>query len=402
MTLLIDSASATLRGNDMRNHVHGQVPERGTVRASPPQQSIQVYPPEQLPLHHTQQQQQQQQQQQHQHYHFTSSSSSASLPLSPPKEELSVQNMTPFPDSLVFSYTFYLGMSLILWILYLLLPRGFRQRYCGAHRKRYAQRGKTQMPSSGYWLPASQSMSDAGGAPNYRTPNYSDMNRPVVSVTSTGSSLDGARIAHTFSSQSQQQQQQQQPPPLGSASSSSRHTNSIHNSRSPPSPDHPALKKIPPNSIIAETMARLQGRGIRLVAHGVHSDAKRVWIKLDDESHCVTWQTEFPRRVPNQAGQVSIVLMRGSVHRIALTNILYIDVGKKTNALKRLDDIKVPDPTCFSLLTQNGSLDLQASSKLERDALVSCFSMILDDVHANENWRELYEASPDHRPLLGK
>jgi hypothetical protein len=75
--------------------------------------------------------------------------------------------------------------------------------------------------------------------------------------------------------------------------------------------------------------------------------------------------------------------------------VLYIDVGKKTTALKRLDDVKVPDPTCFSLLTQNGSLDLQASSKLERDALVSCFSMILDDVHANANWRELYEASPD-------
>ena len=49
---------------------------------------------------------------------------------------------------------------------------------------------------------------------------------------------------------------------------------------------------------------------------------------------------------------------------------------------------------CFSLLTQNGSLDLQANSKLERDALVSCFSMILDDVHT-EDWRALYEASPE-------
>ena len=94
----------------------------------------------------------------------------------------------------------------------------------------------------------------------------------------------------------------------------------------PPSPTHPALHKIPSNKVIAETMGRLQGRGIRLIAHGVHCNPKRVWIKLDDETTSVTWQTEFPRRVPNQSGQVSIVLMRGSLHRIALCNVLYIDV----------------------------------------------------------------------------
>ena len=161
-------------------------------------------------------------------------------------------------------------------------------------------------------------------------------------------------------------------------------------------------------------MARLQGRGIRLIAHGVHCDPKRVWIRLEDTAEqqqnndtsgggsssnnapaYVTWQTEFPRRVPNQSGQVSIVLMRGSLHRIALPQVLYVDVGKKTHALQVLPESRVQDTTCLSLLTQNGSLDLQANSKLERDALVSCFSMILDDVHGDEDWRALYEASPD-------
>ena len=152
----------------------------------------------------------------------------------------------------------------------------------------------------------------------------------------------------------------------------------------PPSPEHPALKKIPPNKIIAETMGRLQGRGIRLMAHGVQCDPKRVWIRLEGESTSVTWQTEFPRRVPNSNGEVSIVLMRGSLHKIALCNVLYIDVGKKTKALLRPDNRTVQDNTCFSLLTQNGSLDLQANSKLERDSLVACFSMILDDVHRRD------------------
>ena len=73
-------------------------------------------------------------------------------------------------------------------------------------------------------------------------------------------------------------------------------------------------------------MARLQGRGIRLVAHGVHCDPKRVWIRLQEDADSssepsVTWQTEFPRRVPDQNGNVSIVLMRGSLHSIALKNI---------------------------------------------------------------------------------
>jgi hypothetical protein len=210
--------------------------------------------------------------------------------------------------------------------------------------------------------------------------------------------------------QSQQQQQQQQ----------QRYTN-IHTNATPPSPEHPALKKIPPNKIIAETMGRLQGRGIRLMAHGVQCDPKRVWIRLEEEeegeatgggadgnqqqqqqrrrrreSSSVTWQTEFPRRVPNSNGDVSIVLMRGSLHKIALCNVLYIDVGKKTKALLRPEHAtSVQENTCFSLLTQNGSLDLQANSKLERDSLVACFSMILDDVHSDVDWRALYEASPD-------
>jgi hypothetical protein len=157
-----------------------------------------------------------------------------------------------------------------------------------------------------------------------------------------------------------------------------------------PSPKHPSIERVPDNSILSETMSRLKGRGIRLIAHGVQCEPKKVWVKLDEDTFSLTWQTEFPRRVPNQLGEVSIVLMRGSMHRIALPNVLYIDVGKKTSALSKPENERVPDSFCFSLLTQNGSLDLQTNSTLERDALVSCFSMILDQVHERE-WRLMYE-----------
>ena len=324
----------------------------------------------------------------------------------------------------VWSYTMWLGGCLWLWWMYLLLPRGFRKQYCRGQRRMYAKRTDAQMPPAGYWLPVSRSiasMSDTGGSGSGSRISSSSVSMPQPRSRPQPHSLP---MIHT---PPRMTQHPQQPQP-----SSSYHRRSKAN---PPSPEHPALLKIPPNRILAETMKRLQGRGIRLVAHGVHCDPKRVWIKLEDEdedtnhhhhhnssSSSVTWQTEFPRRVPNQSGEVSIVMMRGSLHRIALCTILYIDVGKKTNAFvssslssSRLlllesgnndnnnnngreqpwnpNQKTIPDATCFSLLTQNGSLDLQANSKLERDALVSCFSMILDDVH-EEDWRALYEASP--------
>jgi hypothetical protein len=167
----------------------------------------------------------------------------------------------------------------------------------------------------------------------------------------------------------------------------------ISTPEAPPSPKHPAISKTPTEDIVNETMDRLKGRGIRLIAHGVQCEPKRVWIRLEEDTTSVTWQTEFPRRVPTVSGDVSIVLMRGSLHKIALPNVLYIDVGKKTTALKKLQNKNVLDSLCFSLLTQNGSLDLQTNSSLERDALVSCFSMVLDQIHT-QDWRKLYEESP--------
>ena len=81
------------------------------------------------------------------------------------------------------------------------------------------------------------------------------------------------------------------------------------------------------------------------------------------------------------------------MHRIPAGNVLYIDVGKKTTALLQTPATAVAPSTCFSLLTQAGSLDLQANSKLERDAVVSALSYILDQVHRGTDWRKLYDES---------
>jgi hypothetical protein len=165
--------------------------------------------------------------------------------------------------------------------------------------------------------------------------------------------------------------------------------------RKEPSPHHPSISQIPNITILSKTREHLESKdGIRLIAHGVHCDPKTVRIRVDMDTLSLLWQTEFYKPMSSSAAKVNTtasttILMQGTEHKIALPNILYIDVGKRTSALTKIENSNLLDEWCFSLLTQNGSLDLQASTPIERDALVSSFSMILDQVH-NRDWRNMY------------
>lgn len=159
-----------------------------------------------------------------------------------------------------------------------------------------------------------------------------------------------------------------------------------------PSPDHPQINPLPTEAVWRECYRRLQGTGMRLTAHGVQCPSKRIWLQYSSEESTLLWQTEFPRQLPSTAARASTVWVRGAMHRIPAGNVLYIDVGKKTTALLQTP-ASVQPTTCFSLLTQAGSLDLQANSKLERDAVVSALSYILDIVHQGADWRRLYDES---------
>jgi hypothetical protein len=153
-----------------------------------------------------------------------------------------------------------------------------------------------------------------------------------------------------------------------------------------PSPKHPALGRVPTFPIRLETMKLLRIVGIRLVAHGIQSKPRRVWISIDDRS--LVWQSEFKTKLPNNVGASSLLSVRGPVHRIDWGDVKYIDVGKHTDSLKRSTSVK--EGLCFSLLTLNGSLDLQAKSQLERDSLVSCLGSMLDEYNGGEEWRTSY------------
>ena len=188
-------------------------------------------------------------------------------------------------------------------------------------------------------------------------------------------------------------------------------------------PSHPAIANTPPKSLNNETTKLLQAGGIRVLAYGIHSKPRRIWLSMDTQS--VIWQSEYLKNVPNTAtGRTTSISMRGPIHRIYWKNIEYIDVGKRTGVFKHHQSIKTPHSKnasssvdnhhlCFSILTAEGSLDLQANSELERDTVVSSLSMKLDESIENQlqyssskedegvergqqiDWRQIYYTEAD-------
>ena len=135
--------------------------------------------------------------------------------------------------------------------------------------------------------------------------------------------------------------------------------------------------------VVSAAMQQLREPGVLIVAHGSRGKPKTVRLQLTESA--VTWRTETRKK---SSGEPKV----GKLHQVPLTHIMYVDIGKQTTALRRVENSAVPEALCFSLLTKEGSLDLEANSPRERDALVSCFSLVLDEVHA-QNWRDIYRGS---------
>jgi hypothetical protein len=144
--------------------------------------------------------------------------------------------------------------------------------------------------------------------------------------------------------------------------------------------------------VISAAMQQLRDPGVLIVAHGSKGKPKTVRLQLTETA--ITWRTETKKkgvdtsRVPPKLGKL---------HQVPLSHIMYVDVGKQTTALRRVENAHVPEALCFSLLTKEGSLDLEANSARERDALVACFSLVLDEVHA-ANWRDIYRGPSSDMP----
>jgi hypothetical protein len=254
-------------------------------------------------------------------------------------------------DPLRFSISLF--VLLILFVLYLLLPKGVRKQYFRAYPKRHTWSARSR-PNGG--------INNNNGAPSLDTP----------------SSL--------HSQQQQQQQQQHYEKQMGGGMIPLHHPNNHYQGQQGQGGYHHHN----PEVMVSAAMQQLRSPGVLIVAHGSRGKPKTVRLQLTDSS--ITWRTESSRASSNKKKNNF-----GKLHAVPLSAVMYVDVGKQTTALRRVENAAVQEALCFSLLTKEGSLDLEASSVAERDALVSCFSLVLDEVHA-QNWRDIYRGPSSDLP----
>ncbi|KAL7517023.1 hypothetical protein ACHAWX_001982 [Stephanocyclus meneghinianus] len=252
-------------------------------------------------------------------------------------------------DPLTFSASLF-GL-LFLFVLYLLLPRGVRVQYFGAYPKRYAWSARTR---------GGRMRKKGGGESLFG-----------------GSSIGSARVAARPPSNPRAIAPGDS---IADANNSSRHL------------DFNTPTTNQEDIVVSAAMQQLRDPGVLIVAHGSRGKPKTVRLVLTENA--ITWRTEM-RKKSVAGGNKELKL--GKLHQVPLSHIMYVDIGKQTTALRRVENAAVSEALCFSLLTKEGSLDLEANSPRERDALVQCFSLVLDEVHA-QNWRDIYRGPSSDMP----
>ena len=308
--------------------------------------------------------------------------------------------------------------ALLLFVAYLVLPRGARAEYFGAYPKRFAWSSRTnrlreRMRNGGYGGGTVGGSTLVGGG--------ASISSVPADARSIGiSTLDGGASSYTGGPAQQQNQNQNHthrqlgigPAAATAGAGASYSSGSLHQRRSfgasggsgggpsvPPAFDARGggsnLIDLSPNDeiVISAAMQQLRDPGVLVVAHGSKGKPKTVRLRLVESA--ISWRTETMRKKPSQTGSAGPKL--GKLHHVPLAHILYVDVGKQTTALRRVENAPVAEDLCFSLLTKEGSLDLECNSAQERDALVSCFSMVLDEVHAS-NWRDVQRVPSSDMP----
>jgi hypothetical protein len=304
---------------------------------------------------------------------------------------------------------------LLLFVAYLVLPRGARVEYFGAYPKRFAWSSRTKAVRDRIRYGGGGGA--LGGASISSVP--ADARSIGISTLDGGASSyagvpQHGQYNHHNQSQSQNQTHRQLgigPAGAGAGAGGSYSSGSFHRSSgqysgsggSGPAPAFDAraggsnrnLIDLSPNDeiVISAAMQQLRDPGVLVVAHGSKGKPKTVRLRLVESA--ISWRTETQRKKASQSGEMGPKL--GKLHHVPLAHILYVDVGKQTTALRRVENASVMEDLCFSLLTKEGSLDLECNSAQERDALVSCFSMVLDEVHAS-NWRDVQRVPSSDMP----
>lgn len=298
------------------------------------------------------------------------------------------------------NYTEFVIGCLSFWVIYLFIPRGLRYTFCGSYPKRYAWSARTKRRRKNNNMPLYHSqnghhnMNSGSSIVSFNTAessNTMNTNHRELSAQGIGTSDNNSVYSNRTGSGPRTHQHGIRPQSLPEEevvdftspvpTSSLIHRN-IHN----PTPIHSSGgvgSTFNDDIQISATMQQLRDTGIQIIAHGSKGRPKKVRLVLTENA--IEWRTESKRK--NKVGKM---------HQVPLTHIMYVDVGKATTALRRVENSAIPENLCLSLLTKDGSLDLEANTAMERDALVNCFSLVLDEVHAS--WRDVYRAPSSDMP----
>ena len=314
--------------------------------------------------------------------------------------------------------------ALIIWVASLLLPKNVRRKLRLIPAKRYKKSNRDYRPktktvilssnqsvsqcsSSNY--PSSSSRSETSSLLEEKASKQRDylLQRDHHSMRQSSSNIIGQQQHSLHSSSSEYDEEvvfsdvnianssvpgsMTYPPPYSEIRMDDTSSSVVSSSIAPTStiihtinadgseeesPNHPDPNFVPPYTVVwKSTLKSLEDPGVRCMAHGVTTKPRTVWLQYFPERQTLTWKTEMCTETNDDVW--------GPLHQLALEQILYIDVGSHTPALEN----ESPDLT-LSLLTRQGSLDLQTRTSMERNALVSCFCILLDRTHGS-GWRHL-------------
>lgn len=293
-----------------------------------------------------------------------------------------------------FNYLLFLALSLFIFVGYLILPRGLRAQYCGAARRRYRRQRRRVRKAS------QQPNNNPPPLPKYLPPEgvldniyaYSHSFSPHENgefVGSLASSHQKSVRSEIISTQASAQ---------GSVSSGvdeSQHGSEISslNTRDKQQLSLPQQLR----------MMLQQPPGIKFRAHGTKCRPRPVWITLhcdkisspsatvSEYRNCLTWRAEIKASSspsPNKSSPMTPSVKLGNLRKVELLEVLGVELGKRTTALRRVQTTTgVNETNCFSLLTKTGTLDLECtgvvvagsnfSAEEVRAAFVTCLAMAM-------------------------
>ena len=123
------------------------------------------------------------------------------------------------------------------------------------------------------------------------------------------------------------------------------------------------------STTLAWALRGILSDGVNMIQHGATGPAVQVHLSL--RKNVLYWSGGRP--------------VNGR-RELPIPEIMFIDIGKNTAGFVSGHSAKqVDQDLCFSLVTSDQSLDLEATSKMEREAMAQGFSMLMATIEAAAN-----------------